>query len=121
MRRVEYAECARCRTFYIRYRPEQRFCGNTCARYADHHGEDMDPLQALADRCAKFISYAGTVDGVTPRDLDRYVHGYASLTADERFRVNVLICKVKGMAFVAEDDDFRYWPRDKAPEGAVRA
>ena len=81
-----------------------------------------DPMQPMADRCARFVLNVGDKRGVTPRELARFIgDDYRNLTDSERFRVHVLVCKVKGIAFAAEGDEFRFWPRQVAPEAAVRA
>ena len=114
--------CERCGTLYQRdnWRHEQRFCSRTCARLKGT--EIVDPMQPMADRCSRFVLNCGDKRGVTPRDLSRYIgDDYRKLCDDDRFRVHVLICKTPGIAFAAEDEEFRYWPRAVAPEGATRA
>lgn len=119
----ELAECQRCGALYRKREATHRFCSLRCSRLFIYHGPIMsDSLHDLATRCAKFIMACGDKRGVTPAELARFIgDDYRNLADDERFRVNVLICKVPGIAFAAVHDEFRFWPRAVAPEEAVRA
>ena len=77
-----------------------------------------DPLQPVADRCAKFIRACGDKRGVAPHELARYVDAYRALAGDDRFRVNVLVCRMPGVAYSSDDEDFRFWPVHLAPASA---
>lgn len=111
---------ALCRREFVPVDSRRRYCSRSCARYAQW--SDMDPMQPMADRCAKFIMAVGDKRGVAPVDLARYIgEDFRRLSRDDRFRTCVPICKVPGIAFMADGDEFRFWPRQVAPEKAVRA
>lgn len=83
--------------------------------------DSADPLQPVADRCARFIRACGDRNGVAPRELARFVDAYRTLCSDDRFRVNVLVCRMPGIAYTADDEDFRFWPKALAPATAAGA
>lgn len=81
-------------------------------------------LDKYAARCARFITFAGDVKGVSERVLRERIAGFDALGSDDRFRVLVRVCKKPGIASKPEWDGtsrgtFRFWPRCYAPSDAA--
>lgn len=78
-------------------------------------------LKAIAERCARFITFCGDERGVPQNVLARYVDAYRDAGLAEREDVHEILAKTPGIAWINRTEGWRFWPRAKAPEEATRA
>ena len=127
MAEMNWRYCAHCDEFFWpRNGPTQKFCSAACSAKSQtrppmHKSHARDPLAVLAKACADFIVNGNRRQGVTSKELAEYVEGYSSLSATDRFRVNVLTCTHLGVAFDAEDNSFRFWSKSRQQQGEIIA
>lgn len=116
--------CERCHGVFVKKERVQRFCNRTCAREFDRNGPipDMDDkLRGVAERCYKFIINCSDAKGVSDCELAAWIgDAFRDLRGDDREFVLLWLTKRFDIAHTVHCDNWRFWPRNVAPEEAIR-
>ena len=82
---------------------------------------DME-ARKIAARCARYIiDVAGDERGITCTVLAQYVDAFREADAAEQRAVLDILKMTPGLAYLEDGNGLRFWPRQIAPEEAVRA
>jgi len=79
---------------------------------------DDDLLQFIVRECLRIIEVFGSEQGFTASALSDRCARFRNLAHDDRFRVQVLLCKQPGISVTGTKGAFRFYPRHAAPATA---
>lgn len=82
--------------------------------------EEARIVNVIVRRCYRFIQIAGDERGVTPATLAQKVDVYRDAGLGDREQVHEMLAKLPGIAHTNRAEGWRFWPRQYAPEEAIR-